>query len=217
MSAVKGIVFDMDGTLVNNMDFHKESWYAFLDKYGIKTTDEEFHEKNKGIISEIIPKFFPETLAEEDVIRLGEEKESVYRDLYREHIVPLDGLLRFLNELKAANIKLALATAADKPNIDFTIDAIGVRGYFLAITGGEEVKRGKPDPEVYNISAKKLGIAPSDCIAFEDSPAGIESALAAGMRVIALTTSYDKGKFESYPLLKIISDYNEISLVDLQK
>ena len=127
---VKGVVFDMDGTLVDNMDFHRQAWFKFLAAYDIHITDEEYHEKNVGIITEIVPRFFPGQLSTEEIIRLGKEKEVVYRNLYGKHIEALTGLETFLQALQDAQITIALATAADNGNIDFTLDALGIRRIF---------------------------------------------------------------------------------------
>jgi beta-phosphoglucomutase len=212
---VSGIVFDMDGTLVDNMNFHKKAWFNFLNGHGIPVTDDEFARKNHGIITEIVPRFFPRKLSGDETFRLGREKERIYRELYKPHVKPIEGLKEFLQILQGAGIRMALATAADLENIDFTIDALGIRSYFSAITGSEEVKFGKPNPEVYTLSAHKLQVASADCVAFEDSTAGIESAQLAGMRVVALTTTHNREELAPYNPVKIIDNYRQISLNEL--
>jgi len=214
---IAGIVFDMDGTLVHNMDFHRRSWLSFLERYGIRISDREFHEKNVGIISEIVPRFFSQPLTKEEIIRLGREKEALYREMYAPHITALPGLEVFLKRLRALAVRTALATAADQENIDFTIDALNIRNYFDATTGSEEVTHGKPDPEVYLLSCRKLGLDPSVCLAFEDSPSGIRAAHAAGMRVVGVATTHSREELMAFPLHGIISDYTELDADDLIK
>jgi beta-phosphoglucomutase len=214
---VKGVVFDMDGTLVDNMHFHRQAWFDFLDGYEIHITEAEFQEKNVGTITEIVPKFFTRTLSREEIISLGKEKEAVYRNLYRDHIKPLSGLENFLKALQEAKISIALATAADKGNIDFTLDALGIREYFTVITGSEEVSHGKPHPDVYLKSAAKLQLAPGQCIAFEDTPSGIRSASAAGMEVIGLATTHTREELLEFPLLSIIENYESPELISILK
>ena len=208
---VKGVVFDMDGTLVDNMDFHRQAWFEFLARYDIHITDEEYHEKNTGIITEIVPRFFPGELSAEEIIRLGKEKEVVYRNLYGKHIEALTGLETFLQDLQEAQIAIALATAADQGNIDFTLDALGIRRYFTAITGSEEVSYGKPHPDVYLKSAAKLQLDPTHCVAFEDTPSGIRSAQAAGMKVVGLATTHTRIELENFALLAIIENYEGLN------
>jgi beta-phosphoglucomutase family hydrolase len=213
----KGVVFDMDGTLVDNMHFHRQAWFDFLAGYDIHITEAEFQEKNVGIITEIVPKFFTRTLSREEIISLGKEKEAVYRNLYRDHIKPLSGLENFLKALQEVKISIALATAADKGNIDFTLDALGIREYFTVITGSEEVSHGKPHPDVYLKSAAKLQLTPGQCIAFEDTPSGIRSASAAGMEVIGLATTHTREELLEFPLLSIIENYESPELISILK
>lgn len=206
----KAVIFDMDGTLVNNMNFHQRAWIDFLKTYNVNITEEEFHEKNHGTITEVVPRFFSKKLSFEEIVRLGQEKEQLYRDLYRPHLKPIDGLIDFLDKLKEANTRIGLATAGDVPNIDFTIDGLGIRHYFSTITGSEEVKRGKPDPEVYLVTASKMNIDPANCLVVEDTISGIKAGLAAGMQVMAVTTTVKREVLTQYELYGIINDYTEL-------
>ncbi len=214
---VKGVVFDMDGTLVDNMSFHQQAWFEFLAGHNIHITEAEFQEKNVGIITEIVPKFFPGSLSREEIISLGNEKEAIYRNLYRDHIKALSGLEDFLEALQEAGISIALATAADKGNIDFTLDALAIRKYFSVITGSEEVAYGKPHPDVYLKSARKLHLLPGQCVAFEDTPSGIRSASAAGMEVVGLATTHTREELQLFTLLTIIENYENKELVRMIK
>lgn len=212
---IAGLVFDMDGTLVDNMHFHHRAWKEFLAKHGINISDEEFHRKNVGTIREVIPKFMPHVQDPDLILELGMQKESVYRALYGPHIHPLPGLQSFLDGVYNAGIPIALATAADAKNIEFTLEGLGMAHYFHAVTGSEEVEKGKPSPDVYLHSARKLQADPGDCIAFEDTPSGIRAALAAGMRVVALATTHTREELSAYPLLTIINDYEGLTLDSL--
>ncbi len=213
---IKGLIFDMDGTLVHNMHFHQQAWLAFLEKHGINVSEEEFWEKNAGTITEIVPRFFDGLTDEAEIIRLGNEKEAMYRELYRPHVEPLPGLKEFLETARSAGLRLALATAADKGNIDFTLEELGITGHFDVLTGSEEVKKGKPDPEVFLVSAKKLGLKNGECLVFEDSHVGISAALAAGMPVIGMATTHTREELTAQPLLAILDDYVMIGNTDIQ-
>lgn len=204
---IKAAVFDMDGTLVDNMPFHQRAWREFLLRYGIQMTEEEFHRNNMGTIKEVVANFFPHIHDDSELMRLGLEKEALYQDIYRGSVKALPGLGDFLSGLQQAGIPMALATAAHQGNIDFTLDALGIRGYFTAVTGSDEVPAGKPDPAVYLRSAEKLGVPPSSCIAFEDSLSGIRAALAAGMKVVALATTHTGEELSGFPLHAVVKDY----------
>jgi HAD superfamily hydrolase (TIGR01509 family) len=212
---IAGLVFDMDGTLVDNMHFHHQAWKEFLAMHDISISDEEFHRKNVGTIKEVIPKFMPHVQEPDLIMELGMQKESVYRTLYGPHIQPLGGLKAFLDQVYTAGIPIALATAADAKNIEFTLEGLSMAHYFQAIAGSEDVEKGKPSPDVYLHAARKLQIDPKDCIAFEDTPSGIRAALAAGMRVVALATTHTREELSTFPLLTIINDYEGLSLDSL--
>lgn len=205
---IRAAIFDMDGTLVNNMHFHQQAWFAFLEEHGLRVTEEEYQDKNAGILPEIIARFFPEVTDIETVYELGRKKEQKYQEIYRPHIQALPGLESFLSSLRRSGVRTGLATAADRGNIDFTLDALGIREYFDVIVGAEEVTKGKPDPEVFLVTAEKLDVEPADCAAFEDSNPGIRSALAAGMRVVGLATTHTNDELSIFPLHAIINDYN---------
>lgn len=206
--SIRAAIFDMDGTLVDNMHFHQQAWFSFLEDHGIQVSEAEYHAKNAGILPEIIARFFPDVTDIEIVYELGRKKERKYQEIYRPHVKALPGLETFLTSLRQAGIRIALATAADRGNIDFTLDALGIRDHFDVIVGAEEVSKGKPDPEVFLLTAEKLGIEPDACAAFEDSNPGIRAALAAGMRVVGLATTHTNDELSIFPLHAIINDYN---------
>jgi beta-phosphoglucomutase family hydrolase len=204
---LRAAVFDMDGTLIDNMHVHREAWRIFLERKGLPFDEEQYHRNNTGTIIEIIPRFFPHASDLAEAYRLGMEKEAVYREIYRGRVVALPGLVGFLDALRAAGIRIALATAADRGNIDFTLDELGIRDRFDALVGSEDVKRGKPHPDVYLHAAERLGQAPMRCLAFEDSHSGIRAALDAGMRVVGLSTTHTQEELAGYPLHAVIGDY----------
>ncbi|MBM3441295.1 MAG: HAD family phosphatase [Bacteroidetes bacterium] len=204
---IQAAIFDMDGTLVNNMHVHQQAWKVFLERHGLAFDETHYKRHNSGTITEIIPRFFPHAIEPVEALRLGMEKEQIYRELYRGKVQPIPGLLPFLDTLKAARIQIALATAADHGNIDFTLDELGIRDRFDALVGSEDVQKGKPHPDVYLRAAEKLGKAPSRCLAFEDAPVGIEAALAAGMQVVGLATTHPREELKAYPLQAILVDF----------
>jgi beta-phosphoglucomutase family hydrolase len=212
MQKPQAVIFDMDGTLADNMHYHHESWMIFFKRHGVNITAEEFGKKNHGTIEEMIRDIFGSHLSAQAVRELGHEKEKLYRDLYREHMKPLDGLYDFMDELKENNISIAMATMGNMDNINFILDGLQVRKYFDAVAGGDDVKHGKPHPEVFLKAAAKLNANPMYCIAFEDSFSGIKSAFAAGMKVAAVSTTHPKGDFNNHGLVAVINNYTEINM-----
>ena len=187
----KGVLFDMDGVLVDNLPYHVDAWLLFCERHAIPLTREIFYRELNGMNSkDTFDWLYKREMSAAEMGLLEEEKEISYRDFYREHMKPAVGLLDFIHQLKAAGIKIALATSAGPGNIDFTIDGLGIRDQFDAIIGGAEVIHGKPNPEIYVKAAALLGLDPRDCWVIEDSLQGIASGQAAGAKVVGITTSH---------------------------
>lgn len=180
-------LFDMDGVLINSMPLHTTSWEVYLQRLGVTVDDLEarMHGKRNP---ELVRDLLGDHLAEDVVLEHGAAKERLFRELMGEAIdqFQIPGLLDFLNRYR--DIPMAIGSNAERANIDFTLDRLGLRPYFQVLVDGSQVARPKPYPDVYLMAARELGFAPADCIVFEDSPTGTEAARAAGMRVVAIET-----------------------------
>ena len=184
----RAFIFDMDGTLVDNMRFHGEAWRQMLAENGIEADAHEFLRTTAGKTNrEIIPNFFQDT-TEEKLLELGLRKETLYRELFLPERQAIDGAVEFLESAKLLGVKMAVATAAPPANMEFILDGLDLRQYFDAITTAADVSHGKPNPEVFLKSAEKLGIAPNNCLVFEDAINGFEAANRAGMKSIGIAT-----------------------------
>jgi beta-phosphoglucomutase len=139
----------------------------------------------------------------------------MYRELYEAHIKPIHGLIDFLEVLEKAKVPKAIATSGIVPNINFMFEHIPIKNYFYSVIDSTQIAQGKPHPEIFLKAAISVNAVPSDCVAFEDSVAGIKSAKAAGMKVVALTTTHTAEDMKDADL--IIKDYTEISLTKLRE
>lgn len=188
---MKAVLFDMDGVVVDNLPYHVDAWLLFCERHNIPLTREVFYRELNGMNSkDTFEWFYQKEMSRAEVEELEEEKEILYRGFYREHMKPAAGLVTFIKALRAHGIKTALATSAGPGNIDFIVDGLGIRDQFDAIIGGAEVRKGKPDPEIYLKAAALVGVDPADCWVIEDSLQGIASGLNAGMQVVGITTSH---------------------------
>jgi HAD superfamily hydrolase (TIGR01509 family) len=183
-------IFDMDGVVVDNHLFHLQAWIEFGKQHGINITESEFRKHFGSTNQTVLKSIFGNTISELEIDILGKEKESIYRELYTSFIKPVEGLPSFLQYAHNKRIPIALATSAPYENIQFTLNATGLQKYFSILTDSSMVSRGKPDPQVYLITAAKLGVHPSECIVFEDSIPGIQSAKNAGMQVVGVATTH---------------------------
>lgn len=184
----RAFIFDMDGTLVDNMHIHTEAWAKLLDENGVEMDPHKFLVATAGKTNrEILPTVFGD-ISEERITELATRKESLYRDAYLPIRRPIDGLVEFLTEAQELGVKMAVATAASNPNMEFILDGLDLRRFFGAITTATDVTVGKPDPAMFLVSAEKLGVEPKDCIVFEDAIGGFQAAHRAGMVSVGITT-----------------------------
>jgi beta-phosphoglucomutase family hydrolase len=184
----RAFIFDMDGTLVDNMYFHTQAWGKLLEENGIEMNTHDFLVKTAGKTNrEILPTVFGE-ISDERIAQLGARKESLYQKLFLPHRKAVDGAIEFLEEAKSLGIKMAVASAAPNMNVEFILDGLDLRRFFDAITTAEDVTNGKPDPEFFLKSAEKLGVEPQNSIVFEDAVGGFEAAHRAGMKSIGIAT-----------------------------
>jgi len=204
-------LFDMDGVLVDNTDFHVNAWLQFAQHHGRPLTKEQYVENINGRVSaDAMAYTFQRPIPPGELIVLTEEKEAIYRDLYRPHLQPAPGLLDFLAALRAQGVKLAVGTSAPESNVRFTLDGLPLRPFFNAVVDSSMVHRGKPDPEIYLTAAERVGVEPARCIVFEDAFAGIEAGLRGGMKVIALATTHTHDELVGTGASLIVNDFTEL-------
>ncbi|RJG21078.1 HAD family hydrolase [Massilia cavernae] len=213
----RAFVFDMDGTIVDNMAFHTKSWIAFFERRGRVIDADEFFRATAGRQGkEIIRLQMGEHLADHEVTELNLEKESVYREMYEPHRKTVTGFDDLIAQAKLRGVALAVATAAPNANIAFTLDGLDLRRHFDTVVGAADVPRGKPHPDVFLLAAERCGAAPENCIVFEDAPLGVEAARRAGMRCVVLTTTLPAEAFAEFDnVIHIASDFSELTIDEL--
>jgi len=205
------VIFDMDGVLVDNYEYHLKAWEIFLEKYEISLTGDFRTKTFGGTNKEHLERFFKRKLTRKEIIEYEETKESIYRNIYSDKIKPVDGLISLLTLLRQNKIPLALATSSPAVNVKFVLEKTGTLPFFPIILDSASVAKGKPDPEIYLKTAKALKHKPDQCIVFEDSINGIMAAKNAGTRVIAVTTTHNAGDLPDVDL--IINDFNDVNLI----
>jgi len=186
----RAVLWDMDGTLVDSAEYHWQAWRDTMSREGSPITHEQFLATFGQRNDSILRQWLGEKATSEFIQRIGSDKETLYRQLVREHgIAPLPGALEWVNLLHRQGWGQAIASAAPRANVETILDALHASKCFEAIVSAEDVHRGKPDPEVFLIAATKLRVAPEHCIVVEDAEHGIKAARAAGMKSIGVSQS----------------------------
>ena len=207
----RALIFDMDGTIVDNMAFHTKSWLEFFQRRGHVIDPDAFFLDTAGRQGhEIMRSYLGEDV---DHVTLNAEKEALYRELYAPHLATVPGFDALIAKAAAAGVKLVVGTAAPNENIVFTLDGLDLRSKFDAIVGAGDVARGKPNPDVFLAGAAKVNVLPENCIVFEDAPLGVEAARRAGMRAVVLTTTLPASAFAEFDnVICIAANFSELDL-----
>jgi beta-phosphoglucomutase family hydrolase len=214
---MQAVIFDMDGTMINNMMVHHRAWQQKLAEFGLEMTIEEVMEKVHGINEEILERLFGDRFTPEERRQISREKEAAYREIFRPDLRLIDGLEELLDEFSEAGVKMAVASAAPPENVDFVLDHLSLRHYFATILHSKSVEKGKPNPEIYLKTAAQLGVDPAACLVFEDSPVGATAASRAGCRVAVITTTHSADEFaDILNIATFIDDYSGVSLERLR-
>ena len=205
-------MFDLDGTLADNMHWHARAFQAFVQRHGLPPSREATRRRIDGKRNaEIMPILFDRPLSADETPALAWEKEEMYRSLSRGALQPIRGLTTLLDALARHGIPSAVATSAPRENVAHTLGELGLADRFGAVALSDEVPRGKPFPDVYLRAAEGLGVDASTCLAFEDAPVGVAAARAAGMRCLALTSTFPAEAFRTAesPPNDVCADYEE--------
>ncbi len=207
----KGAIFDWDGVIVDSSDLHLKSWEALANELKLPLPNDHF-EKGFGKRNEtIIPQILGWSKDPAQINHWGKRKEEIYRELGNKDGIKLArGSKNFLTQIFSSTFRCSIGTSTERKNVELAIRQHDLSQYFLGAACSEDVSKGKPDPEVFLKAAKILSITPKNCVVFEDSPHGIEAAIRAGMKTVALTTTHPSTTF-----MHLNPDLLSASLADL--
>ena len=211
----KAFLFDLNGTMIDDMQYHVKAWHRIFNELGANISMERMKAESYGKNHEVIERVMPGRFSEEEKTEMSFAKERQYQKEYKPHLKLIDGLDLFLEKAYQQNIKMAIGSAAIMFNIDFVLDGLDLRKYFSVIVSADDVKKSKPDPETYLKCAEALKVSPDECIVFEDAPKGVESAQNAGMRSVVLTILHEQHEFDQYKnIVAFGKDYKEKDLLN---
>ena len=192
------VIFDMDGVLADTNPFHVRKWEALLTEYGIAFDRKTLPMQVLGPGNDpTLRHFFGERITADERGRLSEELEARFRVAFAPHAKPFPGVERLITECHDQGVLVALASAAMSKNVFFILDALQLRPFFQVVLTGDEITQSKPHPEIFSKTAQKLALPPADCVVIEDSFVGIEAAKRAGMKCVAVASTFPESELRS--------------------
>ncbi|MHC4264738.1 MAG: HAD family hydrolase [Planctomycetota bacterium] len=211
----KGVIFDLDGVLVDTSEYHFQAWSKWAKREGVKVTREHFRRTFGMQNYQIIPLLLGREVSREEIDEMSEWKEARYRDLAEGKVELISGVERLIKELKEHCFLLAIGTSTPLVNLNLILENTIAGDYIDEYVTGEEVKNGKPAPDTFIEAAKKLGLSVNRCVVVEDAVAGVEAGKAAGMKVVAVTTTRQREELEAADI--VVESMEELSVRDFEK
>jgi beta-phosphoglucomutase len=213
---IRAFLFDLDGTLIDSMPHHQGAWSAWYARRGLEMGDETSFEATAGRSNaEILLDLFPDHTVEEHVT-MADEKEAIYRELAAASLGLIGGAEAFCAEARTAGLRMAVCTASTQLNMQLAFERHRIDRWVETVTSPADGLRGKPHPDIFLEAARRLGVAPADCVVFEDAPLGIEGARRAGMKAVALTTTLPASAFAAFDnVIAIAPDFTTLVLSEL--
>ena len=216
----KAFLFDLNGTMINDMEYHTRAWQQlFNEKLGANLSWEDTKKEMYGKNQEVLVRIFgPDRFTNAEMDEISLAKEKGYQLAFLPHLQLLPGLNELLQTAYEKNIPMGIGSAAIPFNINFVLDNLNLHKYFSAIVSADDVLLSKPDPETFLKLADLLQVSPADCIVFEDTPKGAETAFNAGMKCVILTTTHQPDEFKHLDnIVYFAPDYTGIYFKDLLK
>jgi beta-phosphoglucomutase family hydrolase len=207
----RAFIFDMDGTMVESMPAHARSWEEFKKRHDIDMSVDEILRKTTGRTGiECIRVLMGDDVPEDRARELIGEKEALYREIFAQEFREVAGFARFMQQAQQRGLKVAVATAGDRKNLAFVLEHLDLQRAPDAAVRGDQGLPGKPEPDIFLEAAKQLGVAPAECIVFEDAPFGIEAAGRAGMRAVAICSTHQADELAGHHVIAQVRDYEQL-------
>lgn len=206
---VHAVIFDMDGTMIDSMGHHRQSWIEFAAHHGLDMPIDELMRRTTGRTgAECMKELFGREVAPDEAWTLVRDKERLYRNRFAPEFREVTGFRAFYRHVVASGLRAGVGTAGDAENIAFALRHLALHEPPQAVVGGDEGLPGKPEPAIFLEVARRLGVAPAHCVVFEDAPLGIESARRAGMRAVAVCTTHRADELAGPHVLAAIAHYD---------
>lgn len=214
--SIKGVVFDLDGVIVDSHPLHKESWRAFLAYLGKEVPDADLDFILEGRKRREILIHFLGELSDSDIQLYGNKKDEFFRRASTD-MKPMSGCVEFIKHARLAGLSMAVATSASRQRARWTLEQLDLAEYFGVVVSGDDVALGKPNPAVYRIAARRLSLSPKYLLAVEDSVSGVRSAISAGLRCIAIAPAENASSLMAAGADRVVRSLVNLSIQGLQE
>ena len=213
---IKGVIFDMDGTIVDSLPYHHEAWRIFFEENKVDDFYEKLKKYKGGGTLDLMKAVYGDINSIDELKKMSDDKEIIFRRIYKGNIKPIEGFPEFFFNLKSKKILVGLASNAIRKNVTLTLNELGVHDLFDSIICGDEVNFGKPNPEMFDKTVTRFKLEKDNCIIFEDSIEGVGAAVNAGINVIGVTSSSPSEILNNAGCIKSISNYQKFDLSILE-
>ena len=208
---VKGVIFDMDGTMVDSLPYHHEAWKIFFNENKVENFSEKLKDYKGGGTLDLMKAVYGDRYSLKELKKMSDEKEIIFRRIYKGNVKPIKGFKKFLIDVKSRNILVGLASNAIRKNVSLIIKELEIYNEFDSIICGDEVDNGKPNPEMFNKTIDRFKINKNECLIFEDSLEGIIAANNSGINVIGITSSSSHKSLKDAGASETIENYVNIN------
>jgi HAD superfamily hydrolase (TIGR01509 family) len=212
---LKGIIFDLDGVVVDSHTAHLQAWREFFHSMGRAVPVEELAFVLEGRKREEILRHFLGDLSPEQVRDYGAHKDALFRGHARE-LKPLEGVMEFLDAARDTGLEVGLASSASRVRVDRTLKELGLESRFRATVSGDDVQAGKPDPAIFHLAAEGMGLRSGETLVCEDAVCGVEAAKAAGMKCLAIAANGRAEALKAAGADRVVPDFRQVRVEDLR-
>lgn len=185
----KGIIFDMDGTIVDSLPYHYEAWKIFFKENKVENFSEKLKDYKGGGTLDLLTTVLGNNYSKKELKSMVDDKEIIFRDIYKDNVIPIEGFIQMLESIKSQKILVGLASNAIRENVKMILNELKIYNEFESIICGDEVENGKPNPEMFNKTVKIFKLDKKDCLIFEDSIEGLQGAVNSGIDAIGVKSS----------------------------
>ncbi len=215
MRALKAVIFDLDGVVVDSHPAHKRAWTTLFHSLHVEISDTEMAFILEGHRREDILRHFLGDITPGQMQEYGARKEALFKDSMLE-LKTISGVRGFLTQVEAAGLAIALGSSASRRRVEDTLDRLDLKRCFRVIVTGDDVAQGKPDPAIFRQAALGMGVAPENILVCEDAVAGVEAAKAAGMKCLAISANGQGHLLEKAGAGRVVPDFTSVRLEDLR-